>query len=341
MTPPSPSVSVLLPCHNCAPTLPAALDSLLGQTFSRFEILAVNNGSTDQTENILHAYARADQRVKVLHRKQAGIVAALNHGFQKARGKYIARMDADDISLPNRLQAQVEHMQTHPHAGLIGGLVVHQDSTSTSPGRAAYVQWQNSLITPDECALHRFVECPLAHPTFMFRRSIFSQLGGYRHGPFPEDYELVLRWAEAGVELGKVPEPILIWRDIPERLSRQDPRYFTPGMYLVKSPFLARWLAKNNPHHPWVILLGAGRESRKRAALMEQEGVRIKYYADISPGRIGQKIHGRPVISAHELPPPGYCFCLSYAGQRGAGSQVSKFLQRRGYILGRDFLLAA
>ncbi|MFW5819057.1 MAG: glycosyltransferase [Desulfovermiculus sp.] len=100
-------------------------------------------------------------------------------------------------------------------------------------------------------------------------------------------------------------------------------------------------LAVNNPHHPEIILLGAGRESRKRAAWLKQEGIRVTAYADISPGKIGQKISGRRVLPVHELPPPGQCFCLSYVEQRGMGSRVCASLQDQGYVLGRDFLLAA
>ena len=336
-----PAISVLLPCHNCAQTLPAALDSLLQQTFSDFEILAVNNGSTDATGRILHSYALSEPRLRVFTLEQAGIVPALNHGLQLARGECIARMDADDISLPTRFQTQWDYLRCKPQVGLVGGLVVHRDGLGSSPGRAAYVQWQNSLVTPRDCAIHRFVECPLAHPTFMFRRDIVFRLGGYQKGPFSEDYDLILRWAENGISTAKVPTPVLIWRDDPNRLSRRDPRCSVAAMYELKSPYLARWLQDNNPHHPRVVILGAGRESRKRTARLEWEGIQVTAYADIHPGRIGQKINGQPVISVHDLPPPGRCFCLSYVGQRGMRTQVSTFMQNRGYVLGRDFLLAA
>ena len=334
-------ISVLLPCHNCASTLPGALDSLLEQTFTDFEILAVNNGSTDHTGEVLRTYAAKDPRLRILRLEQAGIVSALNYGLRLARGQFIARMDADDISLPDRLEKQVHCLQISPHIGLVGGHVVHEDGPAASPGRTAYVQWHNSLTSVQDCALHRFVECPLAHPTFMFRREVATRFGGYRSGPFPEDYELVLRWAENRVGMGKILHPVLIWRDSPTRLSRLDPRYLPSAMYALKSPFLARWLSRHNPHHPYVVILGAGRESRKRVSYLEQEGIRITAFADIQARKIGQKIQGRRVISVHDLPPPGRYFCLSYVGQRGMGSRVSAFLHNKGYILGRDFLLAA
>lgn len=336
-----PAISVLMPCHNCSQTLPAALDSLLEQNFSDFEILAVNNGSTDATAEILQSYAGLEPRLRVLSLQQAGIVNALNYGLAQAKGRYVARMDADDMCLPTRMQDQIDYLEAHPQVGLVGGQVIHQDGPEPSPGRAAYVQWHNRLITPEQCTVHRFVECPLAHPTFMFSRSLVSQLGGYRYGQFPEDYELVLRFAEHGVGLGKVPKPVIIWRDGPTRLSRRDPRYFQSAMYTLKSPFLARWLAQNNPYHPEVIVLGAGRESRKRVAWLKQEGIRVTAYADISPGKIGQRINGLRVLPLNELPSPGQCFCLSYVGQRGMGSRICAYLLDQGYALGRDFLLAA
>lgn len=150
-----------------------------------------------------------------------------------------------------------------------------------------------------------------------------------------------MRFAEHGVGLGKVPKPVIIWRDGPTRLSRRDPRYFQSAMYTLKSPFLARWLAQNNPYHPEVIVLGAGRESRKRVAWLKPEGIRVTAYADISPGKIGQRINGLRVLPLNELPSPGQCFCLSYVGQRGMGSRICAYLLDQGYALGRDFLLAA
>src|SRR6185436_16591977 len=103
--------------------------------------------------------------------------------------------------------------------GLVGCLVEFGGDRSASEGYALHVDWINALTTPDEIALNRFVESPLAHPSVMFRRELVEKHGGYRAGDFPEDYELWLRWMEAGARMGKVPRVLLTWQDGPGRLS--------------------------------------------------------------------------------------------------------------------------
>ena len=114
--------------------------------------------------------------------------------------------------------------------------------------------WTNGLLTHEEIALARFVESPLAHPSVMFRRSLVERWGGYAEGAFPEDYELWLRWLDAGVRMEKLADPLLIWNDSPTRLSRRDPRYAAEAFYRVKARYLARWLA---PQHAQGTVHGA------------------------------------------------------------------------------------
>ncbi len=175
----------------------------------------------------------------------------------------------------------------------------------------------------------------------MFRAELPRLHGSYRDGPFPEDYELWLRWLEAGERMAKVSEELLVWRDPPGRLSRSDPRYSTEAFYRVKAGYLARWLAAHNPRHPQVAIIGSGRPSRKRAERLAEHGVVIEAYVDIDPRKVGKRIHGRPVLHRDELGAPGTRFAVSYVASRGAAGDIRRFLEGRGWVLGRDFLLAA
>src|SRR5207247_9233486 len=127
-----------------------------------------------------------------------------------------------------------------------------------------HVDWSNTLLSHQEISLARFVESPVVHPSVMFRRELIDRLGGYAEGQFPEDYELWLRWLEAGVRFEKLPEALLRWRDRDARLSRSDPRYDSEAFYRMKAIYLARWLAANNRHHPKIVVCGAGRLTRRR-----------------------------------------------------------------------------
>src|ERR1051325_1151561 len=109
-----PTVSVLLPVYNAERYLESALQSVLGQTFSDFEVIAVDDGSKDNSKKILERFAANDPRIRVISRPNTGIVGALNDGLAVARGEFIARMDADDVALPGRFQAQLDYLRGHP-----------------------------------------------------------------------------------------------------------------------------------------------------------------------------------------------------------------------------------
>ena len=335
-------VAVLLPVYNHADTLAACLESLRTQTLSDIEIIAVDDGSTDGSGDLLEQAAREDPRVRVAgYPVNQGISAALDHGLNLVRSPFVARMDADDWSHPDRLARQLGFLRTHPDIGLVGCRVDYGGDRRSQQGYAVYVDWINSLVTPEEIALNRFVESPFAHPSVLFRTELTGRYGAYRKGPFPEDYELWLRWLDAGVRMAKLEDILLRWNDSPGRLSRTDSRYDMEAFYACKAHYLARWLARNNPYHPDVVVWGAGRLSRKRADMLGEHGIRITHYIDIDPRKIGQIIHGRPVWSEQELPPPGQCFVVSYVGSRGAREDIRNRLCRHGYREGRDAIMAA
>jgi len=202
-------------------------------------------------------------------------------------------------------------------------------------GYAKYVEWMNALITPKEIALNRFVESPFAHPSVMFRRGLFEEYGAYREGPFPEDYELWMRWMANGVKMGKVDEELLIWNDPPQRLSRSDPRYSMEAFYRIKSEYLSMWLAKNNPHHPDVIVWGAGRVTRKRADILKEFGIRVTHCIDLKARALNC---GTPVLHHNDIPAPDSCFILPMLGNRGARDKVRAFLNRMNYREGIHYL---
>jgi len=334
-----PKVTVLLPCHNAARTLPAALQSLLAQDLRDFEVVAVDDGSTDETAEVLGRYAALDSRIRPLHLGHGGIVAALNAGMDMALGRYVARFDADDLCLPGRLSRQAKVLDADRGLGLVGCLVRFGGSRGAAGGYARYVDWINTLTDPEDIRLNRFVESPLAHPSVMFRARLAGRAPLYRQGAFPEDYELWLRWLEAGVRMAKVEEELLVWNDPPERLSRSDERYSVQAFYAMKSGYLARWLAARG--HREVGVLGAGRVTRQRAGLLEARGARVRAWYDIDPRKVGKVVHGVPVIHRDEVPRPGELFLLSYVASHGAREDIASHLRARGYVLGEHWLPAA
>jgi hypothetical protein len=225
---------------------------------------------------------------------------------------------------------------------LAGTLVHFGGDPCGAAGYALHVEWLNSLVDPDAIALNRFVESPLAHPSVMFRADLPRLHGSYQEGPFPEDYDLWLRWMEAGVRMAKVPRVLLTWNDPPSRLSRTDPRYDPEAFYACKSGYLARWLHRHVAPGRTLLVWGAGRVTRRRAALLAGHGIRIDGHLDIDPRKLRGSRLARPVWPPDHLRGPlRDAFVLGYVAKRGARELARTHLGDCGFIEGRDFLMAA
>jgi glycosyltransferase involved in cell wall biosynthesis len=349
-----PRVSVVLPVYNEAELLPAALESVLRERCDDLEVVAVDDGSTDETPRVLAEVSARDPRVAVYPTERRGLVAALNEGLARASGEIIVRMDADDLSLPGRVSRQVAALDADPGLGLIGGQVVAAGPAGAPPGggMARYVAWQNSLTTHEAICRDLFVESPLVHPSIAARASLLRAAGGYRDGDFPEDYDLWLRLliGEAGAPLGRgrvgggaraaklEGPPVLEWRDRPRRFTRTDPRCRPEAFrrlkveYLLRSYLLAR---------PEVVIWGAGLEGKPLAKELIARGASLAAFLDIDPRKIGQRISGARVLSAERLPTLRGTFVVVAVGAPGAREIIRAELARHGFLEGRDACFAA
>ena len=213
---PEPLVTVAMAVHNGACHLPEALDSVLGQTFCDFELVVVNDGSTDETGEILGRYQQRDPRLRVIQQDKQGLALSLNTSVNEARGRYVARLDADDVALPRRLERQVDFLERNREVGLLGGAVVF----ITSAG-SAFASWQYPL---DDSEIRRKLARASAfvHPTVMMRADHLRAVGGYRRSMLgAEDYDLWLRLAER-CRMANLAEPVLRYRIHPGQASRAD-----------------------------------------------------------------------------------------------------------------------
>ena len=335
-------VSVVLPVRNAASVLPAALHSIRHQTEPNWELIVIDDGSTDDTKQILATSAARDSRVRVFTTAPTGIVAALNLGLAQAWAPLIARMDADDISHPQRLEKQCEYLDLHPETGLVSCLVEFRAEGTSTGGYERHVTWLNSVVSPAEIRRQRFIESPLAHPSVMFRQSMVAKYGDYHEGDFPEDYELWLRWLDAGVVMAKIPDTLLTWSDRPGRLSRTDSRYSVEAFYRIKARYLANHLRRVSKGRP-VWIWGAGRVTRRRAEWLLREGVDGAGWIDIDPHKMGKTHAGLPVCPPQTLlsSPSPRPFVLAYVGSWDARETIAGWLNRNGFTEEQDYLLCA
>ena len=330
-----PQISCVLPVYNAAQTLSSALASLRDQTFTDWEAIVVDDGSTDGSAGI--AESLGDERIHVYRRPHEGIVPALNFGLSQARGGFIARQDADDRSEPNRFSAQIALFKRKAELGLVSCLVRHaSEGQETTRGYALYCDWLNSVVSHQEIRRASFIESPLAHPTVLFRRSLIERWGGYKDGSFPEDYELWLRWLDQGVLMEKVQQTLYVWNDSPGRLSRTDTRYRANAFLDLRLQSLAQWLGARN-----IIVWGTGQTARKAARYLSKAGSQVKAFIDLDPRKRGSVIQDAPVflLDEFEKRPPGYI--VSFVGNRGAGTEIRNYLLKHGLQENLDFLICS
>lgn len=334
-------VSVVLPVKDGAETLETALESIARQTLDEWECLVVDDGSSDSSREIAENWQKRDERFHSLECETEGIASALNTGIAAAQGKWIARMDADDESAPERLETQLEFARRNRDVEVIASRVEYGGNRDEREGFAVYVDWMNELLTHDEISLNRFVESPVAHPSVMFLRNLLQRHGGYREGGFPEDYELWLRWLDVGVRFGKTPEALLTWNDRDDRLTRTDERYSNESFYRLKGHFLGRWIRREVDGDRPIWIWGAGRTARRRAEFLSAEAVGWQAWVDIDKAKIGQVLDERPVFPPDALRGNHIPFVISYVASRGARDEIRKKLRGYGRVEGRDFICAA
>ena len=331
----NPTVSIVLPFRNAAATLSDALASIAGQTLTDWELLAIDDGSTDDSPNLVASAGASDSRIRLLSPGQIGLVAALNRGLEASRGEFIARMDADDWMRPRRLELQLQLLGSHPELGLASCLVTLFPDDALFAGYREYARWLNGCVTAEEIADAIYVESPLAHPSVMIRRALLIESGGYRDGDFPEDYELWLRLDAAGVRMAKVPQVLLDWREHPRRASRVDPRYARSAFDRIRIDYLSR---DRRLARPDIVFWGAGRKTRLRSRLLIQRGIRPLAYIDIDPRKIGKSIDGIEVHPRDWLQRSDRPFVLAWVTNHGAREEIAAFLTAAGYRSGRDWL---
>ncbi len=335
---PEPVVSILMPVFNGAATVEESVRSLTEQTFGDFEIVAVDDGSSDGSGALLDGLALRDSRIRVIHLPHAGLIPALNSGLAECRGDFIARMDADDICHLDRLRLQVDLMRERPDVSVCGSLVKSFPPEEVKGGFLKYEAWLNSLVTHEEIARDIFVESPLAHPSVMMRAADLWAVGGYREMGWPEDYDLWLRFHAAGKRFAKAPAVLLYWREHRTRLTFTDSRYSLENFMRVKAHFLAAVVAEKG----WpLIVWGAGMTGRRLTKHLVREGAAPVAVVDIDPKKIGGTLRGIPVIAPEDLCGYADAFVVTAVGSQSAREIVRGRLLDMGRRETADFLCAS
>lgn len=347
-----PRVSVLLPVRDAGPWLEAALDSLARQSYTDFEVVAVDDGSGDGSGDLLAARAARDSRFRVLHRPRTdphpGLVPALDAGLARCRGELVARMDADDVAHARRLELQIAALDRDPSLDVVSCLVRFFPDTAVERGMRRYERWLNRLVTHEAIHRERFVESPVPNPTVLVRREALERVGSWRDvhggrgGLWPEDYDLWLRMVAAGARFSKVARVLHFWREHPGRVTHRDDRYGKDRFLACKAHHLARGPLASAER---VVVWGAGPTGRRLARELERREVVIDAFVDVDPAKIGRRVRGRKVVTpealAGLLERPGETVVLATVAARGARDRIRGRLEDLGLTEGAEYWCVA
>jgi glycosyltransferase involved in cell wall biosynthesis len=268
------SVSILLPYFNAAPWIIETISSIQSQSAEDWELICVNDFSTDGSETLVQEIALTDNRVKNLSNVNKGIIPALQLALSKANGTYITRMDADDLMTKNRLKLMNSKLDTLPERSIVTGKVRYFSDGELSDGFVKYEHWINERVDLKDHYKHIYRECVVASPNWMARKSEIIELELFEKLVYPEDYDLVFHWQENGVQIHAINEVTLEWRDHPSRTSKNSETYSQEELFKLKT----NWFLNNRKKNGTLALLGAGTKGKLVAKILDANHIRYRWY---------------------------------------------------------------
>lgn len=283
-------VSIVLPVKDTAPYLVECLTSIQVQTYTRWELIAVNDHSSDNSLEILEQFAREDPRIRVVNNPQSGLLSALRHGYSQAQGALIHRMDSDDKMPVDKLESMYLAWQKQGLGSVItGGTKYFSTDGEVGDGFLRYDEWLCDVARKNRHTVERYRECVIPSNCWLVHRTDFENAGGFESDRFPEDYDLCFRFFSAGLNVVGIDKVLHYWRDRPDRISRNWEVYRDNRFFDLKIDY---FLQLDYRPDRKMVLWGAGRNGKDLAKLLVKKQVDFTWICD-NPNKIGKEIYDR------------------------------------------------
>ena len=283
-----PLVSILIPFKDTEAFLTECLLSITNQTYEHYEVLAVNDRSTDTSKAVVETFGKQDSRVKVFDNNGHGIIDALETAYEFSNGQYITRMDSDDIMPPNKLQVMVDALLENGTGHLALGQVHYFSDRGISNGYARYEEWLNRLTEKGANYSEIYKECVIPSPCWMVHKEDLERCGAFEPNRYPEDYDLAFRFYEKGLKCIPCDQVLHLWRDYDTRTSRTSEHYAQNYFLDIKLHYFLKldW----DDSRPLVVW-GAGKKGKAIATKLQEQSVDFVWLCD-NPKKIGKDIYG-------------------------------------------------
>jgi glycosyltransferase involved in cell wall biosynthesis len=279
-------ISIVMPMRNAMPYLNECIDSIINQTYTNWELIVVNDHSTDSSFETLVTFAKNDTRITVFNATGKGIIDALQLAYSKVSGTYITRMDADDIMPKKKLELMRNQLLKTPNCVVTGK--IKYIGENLRDGYRKYESWMNTMMENHTHYDHMYRECVIPSPAWMTSRELFNTIGGFTSNTYPEDYDLTLRFYKANIPIVAVKDLVHIWRDYQERTSRNDPNYSFNSFEVLKTQY---FVDVDYDKSRTLVLWGAGKKGKKIAQLLIEHAIPF-IFACNNPKKINKDIYG-------------------------------------------------
>lgn len=319
----NPLISILIPFKNTEEYLLECIESIRKQTYTNWEVLAVNDHSTDNSLEIITDVAQKDYRIQVITNKGKGIIQALRTAYSLSKGEFITRMDSDDLMTPIRLQYMVNALLQNGAGHLSIGQVKYFSAEGISNGYERYEKWLNSLTAIGANYSEIYKECVIPSPCWMVFREDFDACEAFKPERYPEDYDLAFRFYKEGLKVIPCNEVLLQWRDYNTRTSRTSEHYAQNYFLDIK---LYYFLKLEHDPTKELFIWGAGKKGKEIAKMLLEKKVPFHWVCD-NPKKIGKDIYGeilKPYQYVKELTNPQ---CLITVANEDEQLVITNFLK--------------
>lgn len=313
---PAPQISIIMAAKDTEPYLPDCLDSILAQTCPDWELIAINDHSTDRTPEILSAYAAKDPRIRVVHSERHKLIPALKEGYRHARGTLINRMDSDDKMPPYKLEVLANEWKQCGKGTVVAGGTEHfVDEGEVGEGFLRYERWLNDVARKNLHYQEIYKECVIPSHCWIIHREDFESVGGFEPEVYPEDYDLCFRFYKKGLKVVGLDKTLHYWRDRNNRISRTWEEYKDNRYFDLK---LRYFLELDRDHARPLVLWGAGKNGKDMARLLQSRGEGF-YWVCNNEKKIGKHIYGvemKPDGFIHSLENPQIMIVVASPGEK-------------------------
>ena len=283
-------VSIIIPYKNAEQFINESIDSIINQSYKNWELILVNDNSIDNSSLIAQKYSTNDFRIKHFNSDGNGIIDALSKGYENSNGKFITRMDADDIMNVNKIELLRSNLLKSGNRHVSVGLVNYfSTGKNLAEGYIKYANWLNQLSLNKMNFKEIFKECTIPSPCWMMYRKEFQQIGGFDNQWYPEDYDLAFRMFLNDIKIACVDEVIHEWRDHEFRTSRTDSKYSFENFIPLKIDYFMKFKEHNK-----IILWGTGKKGKLIAKELLKNNINFTWITN-NKNKHGKEIYGKRI----------------------------------------------